>query len=206
MKYKDFTGIIPGQYSGEEIETDASIELADEPKAKALYKLAKQKIMNVNNWHTVAGLISAKFQLVSSEGVEVEREVQKGDYFKIDIPGPGSTKGNGFDWVLVEEVKEMAESGIESLGIRVRPSSNPFNEKNETDHFYAASGTSNFIIIREFKTVSAWIVDRNIKPNQSAETITDKLRDLAVGIGAIGLFSKLQWSGLAKGLIDKEKQ
>jgi hypothetical protein len=203
MKQHDFTGIIPAQYTGKEIEAISSVEMKDENEAKAFYEIVKDRLQNVNNWHRLAGFISAKFQVVDSEGKEVDRYVIKGDYLKIDIPGPGSKEGDGYDWVCIEELKEEIVNDNQSIGFRVRPSKNPCGEKNETAHFYSHEATSSFIATREKSTISAWIVDRNIKPNDHAESLTDKIRDTTVGIGAIGMFSKIQWQNLAEGLTKK---
>jgi hypothetical protein len=204
MKHKDFTGIVPTQYTGEEIVADSSLELKDNSEAKAFYEIAKRHLLNVNDWHKVAGSLSAIFKVLDPSGKEVNRSVEKGDYFKIDIPGPGSKEGDGYDWVLVEELKEISNEDGQSIAFRVRPCSNPFSEKKETAHFYGEESTSNFIVSREKNVVTATIIDRNIKPNKDAEKITDKIRDTVIGMGAIGLFSKLQWQQLADGLLAKE--
>lgn len=204
MKHQDHTGIVPAQYTGQEIEAEASVELKNENEATAFYNIAKERLLHVNNWHHIAGFISAGFQLVNAAGEEVDRHVQPGDHFRIDIPGPGSAAGDGYDWVCAEAVKEVAETNIQSIGIRVRPAPNPLGNKNETAHFYSTEGTSSFIVTRENLTVSAWIIDRNIKPNDDAASLIDKIRDSSVGIGAIGMFSKAQWLGLAKGLVKND--
>ncbi len=203
MKHHDFTGILPPQYTGTEIEATASIELSDEIEAKHFFEEVKNRLLYVNNWHEVAGIISARFRVINKDGAEVNRSVTKGDYLKIDIPGPGSTEGDGFDWVSVEELKEVGDENMQSLGFRVRPTNNPGGSKNETAHFYSDEATSNFIITREKLTITAWIVDRNTKPNADVESLTDKIRDTSVGISAIGFFSKLQWQQLANGLVKK---
>ena len=204
MKQKDFTGIIPAQYTGAEIEAEAFVDLKDDNEAKNFYEVVKERLLRVNNWHKIAGIVSAKFEVMDASGKEVERNVQKGDYLKIDIPGPGSSEGDGYDWVCVEDVKEVSEGDMQSTVFRVRPSQNPFGEKNETAHFYSNEATSNFIVTREGTKIKAWIVDRNTKPNTHADSLTDKIRDSAVGIGAIGMFSKVQWKGLAEGLVEKK--
>ncbi len=203
MKQKDFTGIVPAQYTGAEIEAEATVELIDENEAKGFYEIAKDRLLNVNEWHHVAGIISARFQIMDAIGNEVERSAEKGDYFKIDIPGPGSSEGDGYDWVCVEALNEVAEGNMQSTGFRVRPCQNPFGTTNETAHFYSEEATSNFLVIRQGTKITAWIIDRNIKPNDHADSLTDKIRDIAIGIGAIGLFSKVQWQGLANGLVQK---
>ena len=201
MKQKDVTGIIPPQFRGQEIETDATHDLKTEAEARRLYTVAKKKLLNVNNWNKVAGAFTAQFQIIDQKGNEVQREVQKGDYLRIDIPGPGTSEGDGFDWVLVEDVKEINQPSVQSVGFRVRPNENPFGQKNETAHFYSKEATSSFIIIREKNKVIAWIVDRNLLPNTEQESLAGKIRDVAVGISAIAGFSKVQWQALANGLI-----
>ena len=204
MKPKDFTGIIPAQYTGKEIEAEASVDLKDDNEAKVFYHVVKERLLQVNNWHKLAGIISAKFQLLDEAGKEVERGATKGDYIKIDIPGPGSSEGDGYDWVCIEDVKEVADGEMQSIGFRVRPSHNPFGKKAETAHFYSNDATSNFIVKREGKIISASVIDRNIKTNDHAESLIDKIRNTSVGIGAIGIFSKVQWKGLAEGLVERK--
>jgi hypothetical protein len=201
MKHNDYLGLIPMQYIGKELEADATLESRGLEEGKANYEIIKNRFLDVNNWHHVAGLVSAKFQVVDKDGREVERPPQKGDYLRIDIPGPGSKAGDGYDWVVVEELMEENDEHVQCIGFRVRPSQPPISDKTDTAHFYSKEGTSNFILMREGKNVSTWIVDRNIRPNHQTESIVDQIRDSAIGIGALGLFSKAQWQGLAKGLI-----
>ena len=201
MKRKDYAGIIPPQYTGKEIEVEATVEFKNINEAKAFYNAAKSRLLKVNNWHHVAGIISAAFQLIDATGVEVDRNAAKNDYLKIDIPGLGGTAGEGYDWVMVEALNEVSDGENESTGFSVRPCKNPLGSKNEIAHFYSDEATSHFIVIREGTKVIAWIVDRNLNPNEHTNALTDKIRHTAVGIGAIGLFSKIQWQGLADGIV-----
>ena len=201
MKKKDFTGIVPAQYTGKEIKAASSTQLSDDNHAKIFYTEASHRLLRVNEWHHIAGAITAHFQLIDANGQEVKREAQKSDYIRIDIPGPGSKKGDGYDWVYIEELIELAEDNVQSIGFRVRPSQNPFSNENETAHFYSGESTSTFIITREGEKVSAIIFDRNIKPNEDTSSVKDKIRHAGVGGIAMGIFSKLQWKNLARGLI-----
>ena len=206
MKQKDFTGIVPDQYIGQEIETESSIDLNNENEAKSFYEVAKARLLGVNNWHSIAGIVSGHFQLTDAHGEKLNRNIEIGDYFRIDIPGPGSSEGDGYDWVYVEDLKEITQENVQSIGFRVRPSENPLGEKNEIAHFYTDDATSNFIVTREGNTVTAIIIDRNLKPNDESESIADRIRHVAVGIGAIGLFSKIQWKNLTDGLVKEVKE
>jgi hypothetical protein len=203
MGEKNYTGIVPENKTGEVINSVSSIELANTDEAKAFYAIVKQRLLDVNSWHKIAGDFTANFQLADKEGNEVNRAVKKGDYFKINIPGPGSLAGEGYDWVHVEDVNSVSDGDLESLGIRVRPASNPKTDSEEIAHFYSEDSTSNFTVSREGKKITSGIYDRNIKPNKDANMV-DKTRDLLVGLGAIAGFSKFQWDKLAKGLLERE--
>ena len=204
MKHRDIIKIIPGQFKGQELEAEFSRVLSNEIAAKTLFEEAKKKLLSVNNWHKVAGALTARFQIIDQKGNEVYREVEKGDYLRIDIPGPGSKEGDGYDWVLVEDLKEIHKPSLQCVGFRVRPNENPFGKKNETAHFYSKETTSTFIVTRENATVFSWIVDRNLLPNTESESVADKVRDVVVGVSGIAGFSKIQWQGLADGLIEQK--
>ena len=201
-KEKNPSGMIPEHREGKEINTESTAELNSADEAKRLFSEAKQRLLNVNLWHEIAGTPSATFQLTDKEGREVNRTVEEGDHFKINIPGPGSVAGDGYDWVRVEEIKTREADDAESIGIRVRPAANPTTGENEIAHFYSEESTSNFIVTREGKKVTAGIYDRNTKPNTDANLL-DKARDMVIGLSAVAGFSKFQWQKLADGLIEK---
>lgn len=201
MEFKDYLGIIPEQYTGKDIETESTASFKNRAEATSFYEVAKSRLLNVNEWHSVAGFVSGRFYLVDRSGEKLNRFVEKGDYFKIDIPGPGSSEGDGYDWVQVEELKEISTDAVQSIGFRVRPSQNPVGEKDETAHFYSSEATSTFIVTQKDHKVIVQIIDLNLKPNDEAGAVTDKIRNVAVGVGAIGLFSKVQWKSLANGIV-----
>ncbi len=200
---KNQSGVIPEHYTGKVIDTESFVEFNSTEEAKAFFRVVKQRLLNVNAWHELAGAATAEFQVVDRSAREVDRLVQKGDYFKIDVPGPGPVAGEGYDWVKVEEINEVSEQDMESVGIRVRPSPSPQNTEEDIAHFYSEESTSNFTVTREGSRITAGIYDRNTKPNDEGGNLVDKARDLLVGLGAVNGFSKYQWKQLADGLLGK---
>lgn len=201
MKHKIIVDIIPEQHTGTELESEASIVISNDVDPGKFYNQVKERLLNVNGWHHLAGAVSAKFQAIDSAGKEVERPVEIGDYMRIDIPGPGSKAGDGYDWVKVEVIEEQTENEMQSIGFRVRPTTNPLSQDQSIAHFYGDSATSIFIITREGNTITASIIDRNLLPNTNPESLMDKIRDTAIGLSAIGGFAKIQWQNLADGLV-----
>ena len=204
MADKGKSHIVPNQQTGRAIDAVSNVELSEEEEARTLFRQVKERLRDVNHWKDIAGTLSASFQLVDANGKEVRRMAEKGDYFKIDIPGPGTKSGDGFDWVQIEEVENTSLPDGERFGFRVRPTDNPQNQKNDVAHFYSDDSTSSFIVERRNNIVTASVHDRNTKPNTDADKPIDKIRDAIVGAAGVATFSKIQWKNLTDGLINQE--
>ncbi|HEU4904118.1 MAG TPA: hypothetical protein VFT06_15035 [Flavisolibacter sp.] len=196
---------IPSHEEGAEVNVEDSVAFDSEADAGIFFQRLKQRLFNVNAWHRFAGALSADFKLTDKSGNEIDRKPRQGDYFKINIPAPGIQTGEGYDWVQVEEIVEKAEGEKEFTSIRVRPASSPVNAHPDVAHFYTDEATSNFIVKREGRKVTAGVYGRNEKPNvKAADNLVDKVRNALVGTGGVTGFSKLQWNALVNGLLEKE--
>ena len=194
--------IIPSQQQGAQSNTESSRQFANGDEQENFYQQVKHRLLNVNQWHDYAGKLTASFQLTDRHGNDLQRTVQKGDYWKIDIPAPGSVTGEGHDWVRVEAVEEKKENQEEYLAIRVRPCSSPLNANKDIAHFFSDEATSSFIVKKQADMVVAGVYGRNEKPNTKANKLLDKARNTAIATGAVSGFSKLQWKSLVDGLLD----
>lgn len=195
--------IVPAQEEGKAITAESKIELPNDREAILFFDTVKSRLQQVNQWHEIAGGLSAHFQLMDENGEAISREPHPGDYFRIDIPGPGTVSGEGFDWVRVEEITHQVLPQSERYGFRVRPARNPENDDQDIAHFFSAASTSSFIVYREGASITATIFDRNIQPNKDATKIVDKIRDLMTGSASMLIFSKLQWKNLVEGLLQR---
>jgi hypothetical protein len=194
--------IVPPQSGGAKKDIEHTVKAADDNDARKLFMIARNRLLDVNNWHKVAGPASARFYLSDAHGNTLDRTVEKGDYIKIDLPGPGSSEGHGFDWVYIEAIedKSNSEGYDENIAIRVRPTSPPKGEN--VAHFFKESATSTFIVERAGNTVTAGEFGRNEKPNTETDNFIDKVRNVLVGGTAIAGLSNVQWKSLVKGLIE----
>ena len=204
MHDKNYTGLIPEQKEGRKITAEANVTFKEAQEAEQLYKEARQRLLFIHNWGKIAGKLSADFQLTDDQGMEVDRLAQRGDHFRIDIMGPGSHAGEGYDWARVEDVKEVSRHHVNSVAIRVRPASNPQTPNPNVAHFFSEKSTSTFVITQEGNKVSASIYDCNIEANDETREPIDKLRNAVVGLGAKHGLSKLQWQALAEAFVKNE--
>lgn len=204
MKNPDERDIVPEQKTGKEVNTEHVVSLENRENAQQLFKTATQRLLDVNQWEELCGIGSANFQLTDKNGNEIERTAREGDHFKIDIPGPGSVEGKGYDWVRIEKIEEDIDSAgdSESIAVRVRPATNPTTPGQEVAHFFNEEATSSFVIEREGTLVKAGVYGRNEKPNTVIKNLVDKARNAVIALGAISGISSVQWQKLAKGLIE----
>ncbi|WP_374164732.1 hypothetical protein [Arcticibacter sp. MXS-1] len=198
--------IIPEQEEGIQTDTESSVSLESREAALKHYQVVRERLLNVKNWRQVSKVIPSDFKLIDSAGKEVSRPVEEGDYFKIDIPGPGSDSGEGNDWVRVHRIEETGNSTTddESIAIHVIPSANPQNASTEVSHFFDDKASSTFVVRREGTKIFASVHGRNENPNTETENLADKVRNAFVAIGAMLGFSKAQWKSLVEGLVEKD--
>ena len=195
---------IPPQDEGGMSDTVASRAFDDERTAQNAFSLLLQRFIAVEQWHQYAGWGTADFILTDGNGVPINRNVQEGDHFRINIPAPGNTEGDGYDWVKVEKILHAEEENGEGYLIRVRPANNPQDPETEVSHFFSDEATSSFIIRRIGNTIYAEVHGRNEHANTDEVGFIDKARNAIVALFAKTAFSKFQWKSLVDGLLDFE--
>lgn len=192
---------IPSQNQGNQMDVLEKVAFESSEQACEFYEIAKDRLLDVNHWAEVSDLPSATFRLCDSAGSEVDRLVKLGDYFRIDIPGPGNTAGEGFDWVKVEFINEEQVNGTDIISIRVRPAANPNTSDPSVAHFFSDASTSTFQVKRIGKEVFAEVHGRNEEANTETGHMVDNARNSLVGLGAKMGISFPQWKGLVSGLV-----
>lgn len=195
--------LIPKQNFGGYLDVRSENVLADIGEALMFYQIVKKRLMDVNNWGKICATSTTNFQLTLIDGLDTIFLKEK-NLIKINIPGPGSLVGNGYDWVQIEKIKFNSETEIDEwFGFTVRPFMNPLNPKQGTAHFYTNLSTSTFIAGRSGLIVWAEIHGRNEIPNSKTKNIIDVMRNTIVGWTAKIGFSFPQWKLLADGLVKK---
>lgn len=204
MKPKIVTGV-PEHEKGSFHDTESVRKLNDLENSIENFKTLKDRFLSVNYWSYYAKGTGADFKLHDRDGNLKKRLPEKGDFIRIDIPGPGNFEARGFDWVQITDMyeKQFNEGEIaELLLIECRPSEIPGKENTNTAHFYTAEATSTLIIFRGTDyCIKLGIYGRNETPNMNAG-IADKARNLTIALGGMVGLSKIQWKALADGLVE----
>jgi hypothetical protein len=194
---------IPEQHQGGSSDVEQNLDSSTPRQAHSGFVEAARRLLDINHWKEISSPLSASFQLADGQGAPLDRVPKPGDYIRIDIPGPGTATGRGYDWVRIESIDDKPNPGgnHESLIIRVRPVPSPLNNERDVAHFFDASATSTFMIERSELRVTASVHGRNEVPNKEVERTADKVRNTIVGNAATSGLSALQWNLLVEGIL-----
>jgi|SRR5690606_35888240 len=197
---------VPPQYEGKQVDLESSTTLGDDARAKSFFSEAKRRLLDINRWHETAELPVAAFVLTDAQGGEaVKSRPAEGDKVRIDIPGPGTSAGDGYDWVIVENITESKSPTGEICSITLRPTSNPLKLEQDTAHFFNDGASSTLVVERRGNDVIARYYGRNEVVNTEVDSAVDKVRNAMVGAGAKLGFSYPQWKSLIEGIVKQQK-
>jgi len=195
---------VPDQYVGKHTGAQHDVTIDSVEGAKKFFQESKKRFLDINNWDKYAGIGSADFKLTDDKGSLIDRMPKEGDYIRINLPGPGPTAGDGFDWVRIELIEEKTTDNSEYILMKTRPAQQPDSEKEEVAHFYTEAASSNFILQREGNIVSAAEKGRNEVPNDEEPNILDRLRNAVVSFTASRGAAYPQWKALTKGFLENK--
>lgn len=195
--------VIPEQFEGKKLDCFETVHFDTASDSLGFYGIAKQRLLDINNWDNITGIPSATFRLMNSEYQTLDRKIEVGDYIRIDIPGPGLPSSKGYDWVRVENIEEEKTENCQRMALTLRPASDPTNTNPDTAHFFKALATSTILVEQNYLSVSARYAGRNEIVNTENTKFTDNLRNFLVGIGAKLGASFPQWKALVSGIVKK---
>jgi hypothetical protein len=193
---------IPEQYKGREIIAEQHRACEGREQYKQALRVAIGRLKDVNNWHKITGMKFAEFNLMDASGEHIMHvEPQVGMHFRVNISGPATSSGEGYDWVKIVQVEDFKEGDYEGSYITVQPSDNPTASDNHTAHFYDAASSSTFMVVGKYPELSALVIDRNVSVNKNNESLGDEVRNALFGGAGMVAFSKMQWQMLSDGLV-----
>jgi hypothetical protein len=197
---------VPENIQGKPSDIEYSFTSASRKEAVHVFRMAAERMLDVNSWHHIGSSISAKFDLIDANLNKLDRPAALGDFIKIDILGPGSSAGDGYDWVCIEVLEDNRnpDAAIESLAMRVRPCREPGKDTKEVAHFFKCDATSTFIVERRENKVTSFYHGRNETLNTGAEKMLDRVRNVIMGGTALAGVSEIQWSTLIKSFLKTE--
>jgi hypothetical protein len=195
--------VVPEQITGQSSFTHSQIQCRNNGHANEYYRVAAERLRNMNLWHKYAGQPTATFHLFDETGSSVNRLVQKGDYLRIDIPGPDNPDTDGADWVQVMQVGEKSAGEQQLSFITVKAAADPLVRTVRATHFFDQPATSTFVVYRKQLTIMAAVFGRNEHSNSRSANLFTRIRNWFVFLSAQLGLANLQWKALTHGLLNK---
>lgn len=198
--------IIPTQKEGNKLDCFETVEFSTTEIANWAFIKASNNLLAINEWHHIAELPAAVFQLVDHRGLKLERPIQLHDYIKIDIPGPGLPRTEGYDWVNVVHIETKNAPDFNLLSVSLKPCPDPTHPDNkDTAHFFEGIASSTLIVEQRNNSLLFQYAGRNEIPNTDNDKLVDNVRNFMVGVGAVLGASYPQWKALIKGFANQVK-
>jgi hypothetical protein len=197
---------IPEKIKGKNNDLEFSVDEDSVEAAKDTFARARFRLLNPQLWQDLCGPMASSFDIVDKDGKLCNRPARAGDYIRINIPGPGPSSGNGYDWVTIVQINESGDDNPEEESIRmtVRPSSSPHTDSEEPAHFFKSSASSTFFISRHGTKLTSCYQGRNEELNKKTDNIKDNIRNTLIGLGAMAGLSEAQWSVLIKAFLKEQ--
>ncbi|HWK59431.1 MAG TPA: hypothetical protein VNQ80_18960 [Parapedobacter sp.] len=195
---------VPEQKEGKQVDLESRTVLPDNDRANDFLQLVKSRLLNINQWDTIASVPVATFVLTDAYGGEaIKSRPKEGDHVRIDIPGPGPAIGDGYDWVVITDITDVTD---QFCAITLQPAQNPLKQGDDIGHFFQASASSTLVVERKGHEVIARYHGRNEVTNTHTDSTLDNIRNTVVGISAKLGLSYPQWQGLLDGLLEQPNE
>jgi len=197
--------LIPSQQIGKQTDAVKAKKFSSGLAAKEFFDKAVSRLLNINHWHRISTIETIRFQLFDNKGSALERIASDGDFIRIDIPGPGTSAGKGYDWVHIESMEQYsnAKSDTDFAVFLARPCPVPGQMGNYTAYFFIPSATLTFLVFRKGEMVSAEVHGRNEIPYVRQEGILDKVLNIRVNAGHTLGMRYIEWDLLVSGILSK---
>lgn len=189
---------LPEQKDGGEKEAFSERQFQNEDKAKIMFSLATERLLNPNTWNRFSGP-GVEFHIFKDK-----EQITEGDYIRIKIPVPADPVEN--DWVRVEKIHSESNQNEDLLLVTVRPSKSPEDSSDDVKHFFDSDSSSSFVVWRKDKRLEAAVFGRNEKTNKEAEGVVESVRDAVVSTGAIMGLANIQWNTFAEEILNDEDE
>ena len=203
MNYKiDVRHLLPVNTSGSANNAAAFQTFHSEAEAFDKFRSLSRKLLQINDWKVNAGKNPTDFYLHNKEQEKLAF-AEMNDLVKIKMPAPKNQTGKGFDWVVINKLDSIEDTGMKVLLLQMKPHSCAENMNDQIAHFYTEDATNNFILAKKGKTVQLSIHGRNEIPNVKNIGFLNSCRNFFVANGGIFGGSKVQWQDFAEEFIKK---
>ncbi|HTE32191.1 MAG TPA: hypothetical protein VK666_17545, partial [Chryseolinea sp.] len=174
-----------------DIHIECTITATSDRLASRIFKLAANRLLDVNTWSELEGSLISKCTLMDENGHLVDRNVHQNDY--LQIQRPSEQAANQGKWIKVERVEEIkSNEGMESITVLTHASPDPRGTGITNAVRNAEVKRGAFKIVKDGLHVTAGVYAES-DPEVEAANIGDRMRNLSLSAYAtLGAYC-VQW-------------
>lgn len=172
-----------------------------------LFKNARDKLININQWDTLLAGHTTSFQVVSTTGQLIDASAGSSFYVRIDIASKGSETGYGYDWLQIEDWVDMEDENenLSLLSFSLRPSVNPEQKNEKIAHYFSPDSSLTMLLRREANNVKISVFETNLVINPLAEkSVAGTIRQTLVGSAGVCGLTNNEWEEIVRNLLEIE--
>lgn len=170
-------------------------EYDNEEVAKKNFNQQREKFLNVDYWTALSDVENLFFSHYDAEGNRVKRKAERGDFIKVDLPGPVPLY-----WVRIESIKDQPDK----VEIISRPSYDPTERplrKDITAHFFDKNTLNKLSFERVGNRLIAEVRGINAAINNKPKEADTSIINTTVALGGWAGMQKRQWDSFTRNLV-----
>ncbi len=170
--------------------------LLSEREADEIFSNLKSHILSIEQWNEHGSLSS--YEIFDENGQALQTDnLSVGVFIRIWLKSSGK-----YDWVKLIDIFEDENEFV----ITVQPTFDPTEEKPDKtliSHFFTDESTNNFCIVRDFKTVTFYVIGLDEKINtDKTEGTLETVRNAGAKLSSYLGVQKGEWKRFAESFID----
>lgn len=115
-----------------DVNIECTVTATSDEMANGIFKLATQRLLDVNTWNKLNGSLLSDCQLIDARGFKVDRNVHSNDY--LQIQEVNDQAADSYKWIKVEKVEEsQSPEGTESIVLQTRSAVNPWDYSTDQE-------------------------------------------------------------------------
>jgi hypothetical protein len=169
-----------------------------------LFKEAKERLTDINNWDKLCGNGSPTFQLTDGKGKLTDKQIpEAGDFVRISHAPHIHKTGHTYEWGRIDKIENEKNvlKDEEVFGFFIRSVDDPQNPNGAGAHFASSHGVSIFLVTRKADVVMAAERGYIGKPGISPAGLLNILKNTMMALIGLLHLSTPQWKGLVTGVI-----
>jgi hypothetical protein len=172
--------------------------------ATALFVEAKERLLDVDNWHRTAGCNQIRFRLYDTTGQQQQRHARQHDLILAERTEQGPRDEGSQEWMRIGALTydDYPDEQRERMSMELRPATDPHYQEDDTEAVLNHMTACCLMIERKGSLIEACCQPCHSEHHPDMRSAVPRDRDAAPPPGTLMGMSEVHWASLVSGLIE----